>query len=213
MIEVGQMKTKLIILLTALLVLTSVTPSYGAWNETQTKANQIANLARSIGLPEDNPIIQESSRLWWAEEQTKAEQEQAELMTFLNDHYADAVSMAGTMCAEARGLDCREMSMVSWCILNRLDSGRFGSSLNAVIWSKGQFAHSTRTTADNGTDLVWLAQDVLTRYWKEKRGEKNVGRTLPSGYCFYYGNGKHNLFRVNNSGKGAYEFGLVNPYD
>ena len=91
MIDVGQMKRKLIILLTALLVLTSVTPSYGAWNETQTKANQIANLARSMSLPEDNPIIQEASRLWWAEEQTKAEQEQVE-----RSHRMDA--SARTVC-------------------------------------------------------------------------------------------------------------------
>ena len=183
------------------------------WTDTQKKANQIANLARSLNLPEDNPIIQEASRLWWAEEEAKKAAEEAELMAFLNDHYADAVAMAGTMYAEARGLDMREQSMVCWCILNRLDGGRFGSTLNDVIWAKSQFAHSKRTVSDSGTDLVWLAQDVLTRWWKEKNGEQNVGRTLPQGYLFYYGNGKHNLFRMSNSGKGSYNFGLWNPYE
>ena len=165
-----------------------------------------------MGLPEDNPIIAEASRIWWEEEDAKVAAKEAELMAFLNDHYADAVAMAGVMYAEARGLDKREQSMVAWCILNRLDSGRFGSTLNSVIWAKSQFAHSTRTTSDNGTDLVWLAQDVLTRYWKEKNGEKNVGRTLPQGYLFYYGNGRHNLFRTSNSGNGSYNFGLEDPY-
>lgn len=183
------------------------------WTQNQTQANQVANIARSMGLPEDNPIITEASRIWWEEEDAKAAAAEAELMAFLNDHYADAVAMAGVMYAEARGLDKREQSMVAWCILNRLDSGRFGSTLHDVIWAKSQFAHSKRTTGDNGTDLVWLAQDVLTRYWKEKNGEQNVGRTLPQGYLFYYGNGRHNLFRMSNSGNGSYNFGLWNPYE
>jgi Cell wall hydrolyses involved in spore germination len=183
------------------------------WTQNQTKVNQVANIARSMGLPEDNPIIAEASRIWWADEEAKAAAKEAELMAFLGDHYADAVAMAGVMYAESRGLDKREQSMVAWCILNRLDSGRFGSTLSSVIWAKSQFAHSTRTVSDNGTDLIWLAQDVLTRYWKEKNGETNVGRTLPQGYLFYYGNGRHNLFRVSNSGKGSYNFGLEDPYE
>lgn len=184
----------------------------GDWTQKQDQAHQIAVIARSMSLPETSPIIVEASRIWWEEEQKKIEQEEAELMSFLNEHYADAVDMAGTMYAEARGLDKREMSMVSWCILNRWDTQRFGSTLSSVIWAKSQFAHSTRAVSDDGTDLVWLAQDVLTRWYREQQGEQNVGRTLPQGYCYYYGNGKHNLFRVSNSGKGAYEFGLWNPY-
>lgn len=193
-------------------------PIYADWTPTQTKVNEIANMARSIGLSEDNPIIKESSRIWWEEqdrvisEAAERASKEAELQAFLNEHYSDAVAMAGTMYAEARGLDKREMSMVCWTILNRWDSGRFGSTLHSVIWAKSQFAHSNRRVADNGADLVWLAQDVLTRYWKEKNGEQNVGRTLPKGYLFYYGDGRHNYFRVTNSGRGAYNFGLWNPY-
>lgn len=204
---------KRLILIVLCLMLVPLPVFASGWTQNQTKANQVANIARSMGLTEDNPIIAEASRIWWEEEDAKAAAKEAELMAFLNDHYADAVAMAGTMFAEARGLDKREQSMVAWCILNRLDSGRFGSTLHDVIWAKSQFAHSTRTVSDNGTDLIWLAQDVLTRYWKEKNGEQNVGRTLPQGYLFYYGNGRHNLFRTSNSGKGSYNFGLWNPYE
>ncbi len=183
------------------------------WTDTQTKASQIASVARSMGLAEDNPIIAEASRIWWAEETAKAERAEAERMAFLNEHYSDAVAIAGVMYAEARGLDKREQSMICWCILNRLDSGRFGANLNAVIWSKSQFAHSSRTVSDRGTDLIALAQDVLSRWYREKNGETNVGRTLPPGYYFYYGNGKHNFFRAANTGSGSYNFGLWNPYE
>lgn len=204
-----------LIVIATIVTMCVTAPAFGAdgWTDTQTKANQIASVARSMGFAEDNPIIVEASRIWWEEETAKAERAEAERMAFLNDHYSDAVAMAGVMYAEARGLDAREQSMICWCILNRLDSGRFGATLNAVIWSKSQFAHSTRTVSDRGTDLIALAQDVLSRWYREKNGETNVGRTLPPGYCFYYGNGKHNFFRATNSGRGSYEFGLWNPYE
>lgn len=201
-------------LIVAVMMLATI-PAFATdgWTDSQIKSNQIANIARAMGLAESNPIIVEASRIWWAEEEAKKQQEEAELQAFLSEHYDDAVAMAGTMFAEARGLDKREMSMVAWCILNRWDTQRFGSTLSSVIWAKSQFAHSKRTVADNGTDLVWLAQDVLTRWYKEQKGETNVGRTLPQGYCYYYGNGRHNLFRVSNSGAGSYNFGMVNPYE
>ncbi len=213
------MRKTLILILSVLMVTAAITPVYAEWTQLQTQANQIANIARAMGLPETHAIISESSKIWWQEETEKqnsaAERAEfeASLQGFLDDHYADAVAMAGTMYAKARGLDKREMSMVAWCILNRWDTGRFGSTLSSVIWAKNQFAHSNRTVSDDGTDLVWLAQDVLTRWYREKHGEENVGRTLPQGFCYYYGNGKHNLFRTKNSGAGAYNFGLWNPYE
>ena len=211
--------TRIRLILSVLLVLVAVSPVYAEWTQMQTQANQIATIARAMGLPETHAIISEASKIWWQEETEKqnAAAERAEfeasLQGFLNEHYADAVAMAGTMYAEARGLDKREMSMVAWCILNRWDTQRFGSTLSSVIWARAQFAHSTRKVSDDGTDLVWLAQDVLTRWYREKHGEENVGRTLPQGYCYYYGNGRHNLFRMKNSGAGAYNFGLWNPYE
>lgn len=188
------------------------------WTQMQTQANKIATMAREMGLPEDNQIITEASRIWWAEqsrvnnEAVERQEREAAVAAFLQEHEADAIDMAGVMFAEARGLDAREMSMVCWCILNRYDTQRYGSTLSEVIWAKGQFAHSTRTVSDNGTDLVWLAKDVLARWYRERQGDTEVGRTLPQGYCFYYGNGRHNLFRVKNSGAGSYNFGLQNPY-
>lgn len=197
----------------------AITPVCAEWTPLQTQANQIATIARTMNLAEDNPIIKETSRIWW-EEQTRVDNEKAEqaefeasLQGFLNEHYSDAVAMAGIMYAEARGLDEREQSMVCWCILNRWDAGKYGNTLNDVIWSRSQFAHSKKTVSDSGTNLVWIAQDVLQRWYKEKHGYKDVGRTLPQGYCFYYGNGRHNFFRMKNSGAGAYEFGLSNPYE
>lgn len=213
------MKKKwLAILITALMVLVAVSPVYAGWSRLQDQMHSIAQTAREAGLQEESPIIAEASRIWWeenvrmtreAEERAEAE---AELQGFLQEHYADAVAMAGVMYAEARGLSMREMSMVSWCILNRWDTQRFGSTLSSVIWSRSQFAHSKRTVSDNGTDLIWLAQDVLARWWKEQHGEIDVGRTLPAGYVYYAGDGHHNYFREYYRGRGSYNFGLWDPY-
>lgn len=41
------------------------------WTERQDMAHEIAEMAREMGLSEDNPIIVESSRIWWEEENAK----------------------------------------------------------------------------------------------------------------------------------------------
>ena len=210
------MKKRILILITFLMVATIPATAAEGWTQNQTTANQIANLARGIGLQESNPIIQEASRIWWAEEQAKQEKAEAERQSFLDAHYSDSVMMAKTMYGEAKGIgDKRELSMIAWTILNRYDSGRFGGSISAIITSPRQFAYraSAPTVNQCGVDLLALSQDVLSRWYREKQGEADVGRTLPPGYCFYYkGNGKHNRFQQTNNGPGYYDFG-VNPYE
>lgn len=38
------------------------------WTQKQTTAHRIAELARSLGLPEDDPIIQRAQEIWWEED-------------------------------------------------------------------------------------------------------------------------------------------------
>lgn len=191
------------------------------YQNNKSDVHQIAEIARSLGCDESNPIIKEASRLWFEyysleiscrQELASVESQELALNQFLADNAQNAKDMAGVMYAESRGLSAYEMSMICWCILNRYDTQRYGETLHSVIWAKSQFAHSTRTVSDNGTDLVWLANDVLSRWYREQQGEVEVGRTLPQGYCFYYGDGYHNNFRMKNSGKGYHNFGLWNPY-
>lgn len=227
------MRNKLIALLSILLVLSSSITSFGLTTSelnseidnclnNKNSVHQIATIARQLGCQESNPIIVEASRLWWEYDSLelgyrsdleKESQYDSELNKFLSENSQNAKDMAGVMYAESRGLSAYEMSMICWCILNRYDTQRYGKTLHSVIWAKSQFAHSTRTVSDNGTDLIWLANDVLSRWYRENQGETEVGRTLPQGYCFYYGDGYHNNFRMKNSGKGYHNFGLWNPYE
>ena len=47
--------------------------------------------------------------------------------------------LAKTVWGEARGLDEYEQSLVVWCILNRFDNGKFGSSVKEIVTKPHQF--------------------------------------------------------------------------
>lgn len=129
----------------------------------------------------------------------------------------EVTMMAKTMYGEARGLIKKEIACVGWCILNRVDDSRFPSSISAVITQKSQFSgwnskHPTRS--DRGYDLIELARDVCNRWSWEKSGQANVGRVLPSGYCWFKGISGHNWFRTDNKSQiaGSWNYSLPSPY-
>lgn len=209
------MKKFIVIVISSMMVLSAVTPVYAisdGWTTNQLKANQIANLARGMGLAESNPIIAEASRIWWLEE-TEKQNAIAEEQEFLQSYHTEAVMLAKTMYCEARGISSKkELSMICWTILNRYDHG-FAGSIPAVITAKNQFAYraSAPVVNDFGINLIELAEDVLLRWHRENMGETNVGRTLPKEYLYYHGDGHHNYFKIGEHTKGYYDFG-VNPY-
>lgn len=210
------MKKILIIMMSVMLVCVAVTPASAEWTETQVKSHTIATMARSMGLADDNPIIAEASRIWWMEQQAVEQAEAEAKAEFLQSYHNEAVMIAKVMYCEAKGISSkRELSMIAWTILNRFDNGGFGSTIPAIITSKNQFAYrsSAPTVNQCGIDLLSLAEDVLLRWQAEREGEVNVGRTLPKGYCFYWGDGHHNYFRTSDRGKGYLWFeGYGDPY-
>lgn len=210
------MKKILIIMMSVMLVCVAVTPASAEWTETQVKSHTIATMARSMGLADDNPIIAEASRIWWMEQQAVEQAEAEAKAEFLQSYHNEAVMIAKVMYCEAKGISSkRELSMIAWTILNRFDNGGFGSTIPDIITARNQFAYrsSAPTVNQCGIDLLSLAEDVLLRWQAEREGEVNVGRTLPKGYCFYWGDGHHNYFRTSDRGKGYLWFeGYGNPY-
>ena len=62
--------------------------------------------------------------------------------------------------------------------------------------------------------MITLAGDILDRYWAEKNGAEDVGRTLPAGYTFFHGDGRENYFRQQYEKTGDYwDWSLPDPYD
>lgn len=99
----------------------------------------------------------------------------------------------------------------AWVACNRADSS--GKTIVHVITAKNQFCGYN---PDNEVteELYDLAKDVLTRWYREKAGEADVGRVIPPEYEWFTGDGRENVFR--NAYKAPYDtwdFSLDSPYD
>ena len=68
------------------MIVTAMTiPSLAAsgWTNKQNKVHEIADMARELGLPEDDPIIQRASEIWWEEDaRVKAEPKLTSIGTY-----------------------------------------------------------------------------------------------------------------------------------
>lgn len=72
-------KIALFVVATAILTtLTVTTLAAAGWTDKQNKAHEIAEIARSMGLPENDPIIQRASQIWWQEHDAEQERLKAE---------------------------------------------------------------------------------------------------------------------------------------
>ena len=98
-------------------------------------------------------------------------------------------------------------SAVIWTILDRVDAGH--GSIMEVATAPYQFDYRPAIVPSDA-NLI-LARDVLNRWYAEKRGFVNSGRTLPVDYLYFTGNGGENFFR-NKKGE-VYRWALESPYD
>lgn len=112
---------------------------------------------------------------------------------------------------EARGVKSKaQQAAVIWCVLNRVDTKGFPNTISKVITQKSQFAWNSNTPVKK--EFEKLAEDVVKRWLLEKKGQKNVGRTLPKSYLYFYGDGKKNYFRKTYKGKATWNWSLPSPY-
>ena len=123
----------------------------------------------------------------------------------------DIVLCAKLVWGEARGVKSKaEKAAVIWCVLNRLDAG-YASTIEGVITARGQFT-GYRNSNPVTEELYELAKDVLTRYYLEKEGFTDVGRTLPGGYLWFTGHKGRNRFRNKYRSTSYWDWSLPSPY-
>ena len=126
----------------------------------------------------------------------------------------DLVLLAQTIYAEADiCLGDMKKAAVVWCVLNRLDAGRYGDSIRDVVTAPNQFAW----TEDRPVvpEYIELAEDVLRRWRDEKTGQEDVGRVLPAEYLFFEGDGWENYFDTSfpvDVGGDVWGWTLPDPY-
>lgn len=120
--------------------------------------------------------------------------------------------LAKTLWAECRGVPSKaRQAAVAWCALNRYDAGSFGSTLTEVLNQPHQF--DWKADAPVTDEMLYLAEDIVTRWWMEKQGAQDVGRTLPADYLFFEGDGKENHFRKEYEHTGeTWDWSLPDPY-
>lgn len=130
----------------------------------------------------------------------------------------DAVIVAKLLWEECRGVSGTykgvsakaRQAAVAWTVVDRLDAGTFGDTLVAVVTAPNQFAYNPNAPVNE--ELLWLANDVLSRWNREKNGETDVGRTIPAEYLYFYGDGKENHFRIGYKDADTWDWSLPDPY-
>ena len=137
---------------------------------------------------------------------TISEEQYVCLTEFLENHEKEIIMIAQTVWGEARGLSQTKQSAVAWVILNRTQSG---ASIEEVLLAPNQFyGYSTNFPYEYTYEL---SKDVVSRWWLEQQGYSNVGRTIPSNYYNFTGDGTDNYFRTMDGQLWNWE--LVSPYE
>lgn len=152
-----------------------------------------------------------------ASKNEKTEKKQAKKTNEIVKHFPESTYIKGAimLTGEAGGIpSLTEQSGCLWIACNRVDSENpfFPDELEAVIEQKWQFDGYT-PGGEYYEECYNLAVDVFERWYCEKQGEESVGRTLPTNYLFFTGDGVHNYFTIDQYGE-PYVWGseLKSPY-
>lgn len=93
---------------------------------------------------------------------------------------------------EYSGSDYAQRTAPIWCACNRADA--WGQTLEEVMHSDA--FHGLLTEREVPAEWYDLARETLARWELEKMGYIDVGRTLPSEYLYFGGNGIVNVYRT-----------------
>lgn len=120
--------------------------------------------------------------------------------------------LAQTVYGEARGVESKaQQAAVIWCVFNRIDDPRWGDTVVEVCNPKAFNGYSPSNPVD--PELYALALDVYNRWQREKLGDLDSGRVLPSEYVYFNGDGRVNWFRTEYKDSGSYwDWSLPDPY-
>ncbi|NLH01930.1 MAG: cell wall hydrolase [Clostridiales bacterium] len=106
-------------------VATAIDGNISTWTEKQEQAHEIAETARAMGLPEDDPIIVRAKEIW-----------EAEQLQFILDRDIIATVIYNEAWA---GCTDRHRELVAAVIVNRVKSDKFPNTVYDVVTQKGQY--------------------------------------------------------------------------
>ena len=119
--------------------------------------------------------------------------------------------MAKVLYAEAGAVESdMYKAAVVWVMLNHLDNGFHGDTIEQVVTYPNALAYDESTPLDE--DLIALVTDVVTRYNWERQGLTEIGRVIPPDYLYFYGDGEANHFMNTWPVGEDWDWSLPNPY-
>ncbi len=127
-----------------------------------------------------------------------------------DDLNATLKAFAQMVYGEAGGCCGPEQAAVAWTVMNRYDE-KYAKSILGVITASGQF-HGYKAHHPVKDEIYDICKDVIMRWMLEKEGNTNVGRVLPAGYNWFWGDGKHNYFRSEYKSSERWDWSLPVPY-
>lgn len=107
-----------------------------------------------------------------------------------------------------------ELACMAWLILNRLDEGTFGDSIEDIVLNDIHFEYDSDYPSINayGVDLEYIAKSVLDIWSAEKKGVEVSGRVLPPDYLWFdYPTFTFN-FRNTFQNELVWNYSLPSPY-
>lgn len=119
--------------------------------------------------------------------------------------------MAKVLYAEARGVESKmEQAAVVWVILNRLDTGAWGHTIEDVVTYPNAVAYYESTPVNS--TMMDIVIGVTTTYSQEKQGLPVGGRVIPKDYLYFTGDGERNHFTREWGSSEEWDWSLPNPY-
>ena len=108
--------------------------------------------------------------------------------------YDDVTVISRMVWGEARGVSRNEQKLVVWTVINRLENGRYGSSLIGVVRARGQFhGYSSRFPVTEA--IREMVIEVLEAWDRGEPAKVYPPFARTPYYLYFHGDGRHNWFR------------------
>ena len=108
--------------------------------------------------------------------------------------YYDVNVLSRMVWGEGRGVTRNEQKLIVWTALNRLENGRYGRSIVAVVRAPRQF-HGYSPRFPVTQEIRTMVIEVLEAWDRGEQAKVYPPFAVTPNYLYFHGDGRHNWFR------------------
>lgn len=97
---------------------------------------------------------------------------------------------------EGRGVSRNEQKLIVWTVINRLEDGRYGTTLVGIVRARGQF-HGYSPRFPVIPEIREMVIEVLEAWERGETAKVYPPFARTPNYRYFHGDGRHNWFREN----------------